>query len=321
MLPSKLMESPASEKIKRSSSSNAILQTVKASMNAIDQDDQNGGMEPQQSVTVVTRFGVYTLPALHVSKQEQQESPNTILKLICLHNSSVCHQHDQEEKANTWSIIARAIDNCSDDRWGGAPAMGRELVGGLLQYYESVGDVQMVATLVCVLSAGQRNGLQNRHIVSLLPGDQDAKYDLYIRRYAELVYRWGLLTKRVELHKHLSHHLGLTDGAQILPPVGGVGEKAPGISFSITCPHCRKDTEGGNVCSSCNDYAFRCILCDNAVKGLFTVCSLCGHGGHMNHLLSWFDEEKTCPSGCGCSCLLVMSGRHQVSMADATGSQ
>lgn len=38
--------------------------------------------------------------------------------------------------------------------------------------------------------------------------------------------------------------------------------------------------------------------------GLSNFCLACGHGGHSEHMMSWFQTETQCPSGCGCNCMV-----------------
>lgn len=45
-----------------------------------------------------------------------------------------------------------------------------------------------------------------------------------------------------------------------------------------------------------------CSLCLQKVSGLCVCCKACGHGGHLDHLLEWFDRDERCPTGCGCRC-------------------
>eukprot|EP00760_Papus_ankaliazontas_P008183 PhM_4_TR13685/c0_g1_i1/m.75351 len=47
-----------------------------------------------------------------------------------------------------------------------------------------------------------------------------------------------------------------------------------------------------------------CAICQMRVKGLIHICRLCGHGGHREHLLEWFQTESECPAACGCLCAL-----------------
>ncbi|EJW75517.1 hypothetical protein WUBG_13571 [Wuchereria bancrofti] len=38
------------------------------------------------------------------------------------------------------------------------------------------------------------------------------------------------------------------------------------------------------------------------LQGMLTVCALCGHGGHSEHMVVWFKENNHCAYGCGCDC-------------------
>jgi len=161
----------------------------------------------------------------------------------------------------------------------------------------------MLATIVSVLGSGRTQKervLKKESTFDILLPDDGAKYDLYIHVYGSLLYSWGKLTTRVELNKHLSSS------------VQGIGnslknkkEKGAYEMFAPCCPRCNQATSGKNVCQSCQDYAFRCSICTNAVRGLFTLCIKCGHGGHVNHLMPWFSENSQCPTGCGCNCTLA----------------
>jgi hypothetical protein len=184
----------------------------------------------------------------------------------------------------------------------------------------------MLATIFCVLSGGCRNTSQPGSL-KLLPHGQDEKYDSYIRKYAELLYAWGLLSLRAELNKHLiripsrleggiSSEIGnklllrtppRREGALSVEERSDSG-RVPGVAVIFHCPRCGQDTDSNtNFCRSCQDFAFRCSICDNAVRGLFTVCAVCGHGGHLQHMKLWFSSNSQCPTGCGCDCKFVPS--------------
>jgi len=38
------------------------------------------------------------------------------------------------------------------------------------------------------------------------------------------------------------------------------------------------------------------------VKGVYMWCQGCAHGGHLQHIISWFDQHQLCPAGCGHCC-------------------
>jgi Zinc-ribbon, C4HC2 type len=270
-----------------------------------------------------SEIGVFTMPTQRISSLKT--TSDSFLQSICLYNAKICRDFNQHQKADTWSIIARAVENhlldegCNDSfsGWDGAE-IGRELVASLLKYYEIEGDVQMVATVVCVLNSGKsaNDGPKN---ASLLTTDQSQKYALYIQRYADLVFRWGLFTKRAELLKFLPRRFNCGVEEELSSSFISKKEATVnneildrhhyGISFGGTCHRCDcpVSTSDNNICPRCRAYAFRCILCDNAIRGLFTICALCGHGGHFNHITSWFQRHKQCPTGCGCECIHAAS--------------
>lgn len=259
--------------------------------------------------------------ALRAKSGESEDEELLKIESRCLHNAEICEQLGEHQKKETWNIIAKIVRSRiqhlgQDFGWGGlgGGALGVGLVNNILRYYEALGDVQMLSTLVCVLRDRQQT-LQygRRRGWFLLPPDQDMRYDAYIRRYADILYFWGLLTIRAELNKHLVRSVPPTESAGLVA-VDGADENlsSPGIAFVIKCPRCANDSEfGTNYCRSCQDYAFRCALCDQAVRGLFTVCDVCGHGGHLNHMKEWFATHDPCPSGCGCNCRFASSSLMQ----------
>eukprot|EP00094_Tigriopus_californicus_P006761 TCALIF_06512-PA protein Name:"Similar to Wdr59 WD repeat-containing protein 59 (Mus musculus)" AED:0.04 eAED:0.04 QI:488/0.87/0.77/1/0.75/0.66/9/0/1274 len=64
----------------------------------------------------------------------------------------------------------------------------------------------------------------------------------------------------------------------------------------------------GLTCSKCKfkDRHSICAICQTFVKGLSIYCFFCGHGGHMNHVRSWFMRGSLCAAGCGCKCEFTM---------------
>mmetsp|Transcript_23826 Transcript_23826/g.36683 ORF Transcript_23826/g.36683 Transcript_23826/m.36683 type:complete len:88 (-) Transcript_23826:1816-2079(-) len=75
-----------------------------------------------------------------------------------------------EEKTNSWALLALAVENViQDDRdassgWnkGGCGAFGRELVAKILRVHEASRDVQMLASIVCVLTMNDKKGRISR---------------------------------------------------------------------------------------------------------------------------------------------------------------
>jgi hypothetical protein len=229
-----------------------------------------------------SQIGVYTLREKTVAKSKAGENEEFVrIKENCLQNAEVCRQLGQPEKQEVWETIANLVDNRvarsarGFDGWGGVGggALGVGLVENFLRFYESLGDVQMLATIVCVLRGSPQTLKPNKGPVGvLLVPDQNERYDTYLRRYADLLYGWKLLTIRAEVNKFLTRTLASIESSG----GGSVGKdervSTPGIALVFKCPQCGGDAEFGNFCRSCRDYAFRCAICDTAVRGLFTVC-------------------------------------------------
>jgi predicted RNA-binding Zn-ribbon protein involved in translation (DUF1610 family) len=228
------------------------------------------------------QIGVYILRTDESSGKSNAEQELGMIKQACLHNSNACRILGESEKGEVWEILSHIVDTRLSelgdafDGWGGGgrDALGAGLVDTFLRYFESLGDVQMLSTMICVLRGSRgKTRLKGHPRWSLLSKGHDEKYDRYIRLYADLLYGWGALSSRAELNKHLVRVLPQSEAGQAAPGDVSVEGRSPGIALVFTCPQCGNETEfGTNVCRSCQVFAFRCGLCDQGVRGLFTVC-------------------------------------------------
>jgi len=275
-------------------------------------------------------LGVYKLREMPTPEVAEAIEVLERIKSCCQKNADACKAPNETEKEGVWRLLADTVDgrikHLSKSMEGGSDrAFGTELISNLFSYYERLGDVQMLATMFCVLSGGVRSTIQPSH-TRLLPPGHDEKYDAYIKKYGEVLYAWDLLSIRAEVRKHLrrfperqkpeltgdsaSYAMRLPYGNETALSAEETADagKAPGVSIVIQCPGCDEEmdlTTQGNYCQKCQDFPFRCSLCDNAVRGQFTFCSYCKHGGHLDHMTEWFVSHSECPTGCGCKCKLA----------------
>jgi len=249
---------------------------------------------------------------------------------ICLHNARVCSDCGQKAKADTWMLLSVTIESIftfeldETDGWGGDfDALTNGVVEQILRYYEVQGDFQMLSTILSVLLCGRDRRRSSRDTskrrYQLLPKFDECRYDNYLHRYAALLYGWGVLTVRSEISKrfayntpgagsetitqletNMSGNKGNLRSKCTLVPNSGV---ASGVTFAPVCGKCMEPVTNPNfICLKCNEYAFQCSICCSAVRGACTWCPLCGHGGHADHMMQWFQHHKVCPTGCGCIC-------------------
>ncbi|XP_017879158.1 GATOR complex protein WDR59 isoform X2 [Ceratina calcarata] len=123
--------------------------------------------------------------------------------------------------------------------------------------------------------------------IRLLDEKYTALYDGYKKAYAEVLHRWRLLDARAQVLKHVS-----------TTPL----DTHKGVEFQSECQLCGKQSRGPQ-CINCKRLALECVICHISVRGPSNFCIFCGHGGHTQHLATWFANEKLCPTGCGCCCL------------------
>ena len=78
--------------------------------------------------------------------------------------------------------------------------------------------------------------------------------------------------------------------------------------FLANCSKCHTPIQsniGDNAsifCKQCFSRFRTCGLCHKLIKGIYTWCHVCGHGGHIHCVNEWFKHETQCFCGCGHSC-------------------
>eukprot|EP01135_Chromosphaera_perkinsii_P004618 Nk52_evm11s292 gene=Nk52_evmTU11s292 len=86
-----------------------------------------------------------------------------------------------------------------------------------------------------------------------------------------------------------------------LPEINAMNQES--TTFHTGCDKCLKPLNVvGYCCTRCNTFVNGCSVCHQVVRGLYSWCQTCGHGGHVEHMKKWFSENKYCPTGCGHKC-------------------
>jgi len=125
--------------------------------------------------------------------------------------------------------------------------------------------------------------------VTLLERSKKELFNYYRTAYADILYKWQFMNARVEVLKFVDR----------------IPVQLSTLGFDSVCQWCRRQIQKPlPLCRFCNKFAFSCSICHIAVKGISVFCLTCGHGGHVDHLNSWFKAgNRECPTGCRCRCL------------------
>ncbi|EDW11288.1 GATOR complex protein Wdr59 [Drosophila mojavensis] len=129
-------------------------------------------------------------------------------------------------------------------------------------------------------------GQTDAYACSLIRRSKMPLFDQFKRAYADVLFGWQLLSKRALILKHTLHTPAPTQG----------------VEFVTECSGCAKPKRTPK-CEPCKRPVLFCILCSLPVRGAANACLSCGHGGHMQHMMQWFERHIVCATGCGCNCL------------------
>ncbi|KAG0366813.1 WD repeat-containing protein 24 [Gamsiella multidivaricata] len=163
----------------------------------------------------------------------------------------------------------------------------KETIRSLLEYYAEQGEVQMCVTILLVL-ADEKD----------LP--ESSRSQQWFGSYIDLLSRfklWSIATAVSQACKDPSIHTMNQDSTTIHTSCSScmkpILTRAPTSTGFWACDRCRK------VLSSCS-------ICHKTVRGIFTWCTHCSHGFHLQHAQEWFSQSAECPTGCGHQCFPEM---------------
>lgn len=156
-----------------------------------------------------------------------------------------------------------------------------EIVTNMLRHYVDSGDVQTTISIILVMGDKMRQ----------IPSIDKETVNIWYRSYIDLLNRYQLWNVSCKLIKTSPDN-----------DIQAINQTS--TTVQVYCAKCHKAIKAGTVCEKCSMEPANCVVCHVAVRGLYTWCQGCAHGGHMQHLLDWFKSNSLCPAGCGHHCEL-----------------
>eukprot|EP00004_Rigifila_ramosa_P023412 TRINITY_DN6563_c0_g1_i4.p1 TRINITY_DN6563_c0_g1~~TRINITY_DN6563_c0_g1_i4.p1 ORF type:complete len:501 (-),score=77.02 TRINITY_DN6563_c0_g1_i4:25-1527(-) len=151
----------------------------------------------------------------------------------------------------------------------------------ILELLAELGDVQS-CTMICAVV-----GLQN-----LPPSIPVRRVEQWWLEYVELLYRMRIYPTAAALIRSC--------------PIASVAALSQtSTTMHTNCGGCSKPLiDSGWYCEKCKALAAPCPVCDLPVRGMYSWCQGCGHGGHAAHIQQWFSKNRQCPfPGCAHTCI------------------
>ncbi|KAF9090534.1 WD repeat-containing protein 24, partial [Mortierella sp. AD031] len=178
-----------------------------------------------------------------------------------------------------------------------------ETIRNMLEFYAEQGEVQMCVTILLVLA-------EEKDIPEFGLSQQ------WFGSYIDLLSRfklWSVATAISQACKDVRIHTMNQDSTTI----------------HTSCSSCMKpiltraqDSSGFWACDRCRKTLSSCSVCHKTVRGIFTWCTQCSHGFHLQHAQEWFSQSAECPTGCGHQCfpemLKIQREQEQMSLRQET---
>lgn len=161
-----------------------------------------------------------------------------------------------------------------------SPINPSQLIVETLKYHADLGDVQTAVSILFVLGE-KRKELNGLDLVT---------QEHWLLTYLDLLARYRLWDVSTDIIQFCW-----------IPSISHLNQQSTTV-YSC-CGECNKPLQrSGWLCERCHNSPTSCSVCHQTVRGLYTWCQGCGHGGHFSHFVKWFKNNNLCPSGCGHKC-------------------
>ncbi|KAI5710265.1 hypothetical protein M8J75_007112 [Diaphorina citri] len=153
-----------------------------------------------------------------------------------------------------------------------------------LFHHAEQGDVQTAVSILLVLGEKRKHLMNNTRL-------NEAVQEQWLLSYLDLLSRFQLWNVASEVIQ-----LSWIDSVHEL--------SQQSTTMHTYCGKCKHALmKHGSYCERCRSRdSSQCSICHLPVKGLYSWCQGCSHGGHLSHMQEWFMKNNVCPTGCGHYC-------------------
>jgi WD repeat-containing protein 24 len=146
-----------------------------------------------------------------------------------------------------------------------------QVLADCLILQSEVGDVQTPTCILLCLGKDRED----------LPIDKIMQEN-FLQSYIDMLHRHQMWNEATEIMK-----------MSWMPIVAEMNQQSTIVHTS--CGECGRSMSSW-FCKHCKTAdPSRCVVCNEIVKGAFTFCSFCCHGGHLHHMVEWFSQNPRCP--------------------------
>jgi len=245
-------------------------------------------------------------------KTETESRPGLALELSTLERPSLSASLRKSNGLPDSSVTSRTLpDSSSTSRTLPDPPIGSGVLGAYaratLAYLSARGDVQTCAVLSVVLQGTSAEASLDTKAVNA-----------WVRAYAELLHRLRLFSQAAEVLS-CAPDQQTRELSSVSTNIGlRCGQCETTLTSTSTKCKCGKSRPGEtSTKNTCN----HCAVCRQIVRGVYTWCIGCGHGGHAEHMKNWFAHGHTsCPAACGHQCTAWQPATHRTQQRPAAMS-
>ncbi|PSN51284.1 WD repeat-containing protein 59 [Blattella germanica] len=277
------------------------------------------------SRAIVTIYDASSLFFIHKELGEKYVFDCHDLPGMCHRNSAVAALVGRRDLVQAWTLAALAAtpstqapsDQDDDIPWPHHP-FGKAMIESLIAHYAKQSDIQMAAMLCCTFGCRTENQetFKNRQLSKSVNVSRLATGKWWLKPGSSPYHTIHQVDTSLEgwnYHPMLKQNRSNSwsesldefkfTGTIVLKYMSTPAEPHKGVEFCTECQYCNKQVRSAS-CFNCKRLVLQCSICHVSVKGSSNFCLVCGHGGHTEHMMSWFESETVCPTGCGCSCLI-----------------